>query len=69
MFNAAIFWASVGGWGGVLFIAGAGLFAIYVILYEEKPVLAFAISAPVALTGIAGIALSLALTNAWEFPG
>lgn len=65
MFDAAIFWASLGGIGGVLMIVAALFFCMFMSIEENEPVLGLLFGAPVALVGIGGIALSLALTNGW----
>lgn len=66
MFNAAIFWASIGGWGGALLVAVALLICMCMTIEEDEFVLGAIIGTPIALLGITGIALSLALTDGWS---
>jgi len=65
MFDAAIFWASLGGIGGVLLIVAACFFCMFMSIEENEPALGLLLGTPVALIGIGGIALSLALTDGW----
>lgn len=65
MFDGAIFWASIGGGGGVLLVVVALLVCMFFNIEEGEPLLGFLVGTPIALLGITGIALSLALTDGW----
>jgi hypothetical protein len=65
MFNAAIFWASVGGVGGVGFMCLAFLVVIWGFSHDEPGIAVFG-GGVVGMVGATGVALSLALTGAWS---
>jgi hypothetical protein len=66
MFNSAMFFATVGGAGGALFILAAIVWALYFIANEDEIIIGIGGGLLGGLIGIVGLASSVAFTNGWE---
>lgn len=65
MFNAAIFWATVGGFGCIVFVLLA-VAAAFILFDSGRTLQAVLTGGVLALIGVMGLALSFSLTNGWE---